>query len=74
MQNTHPDSVVLNRNNVHVLGTAGEVILYAHGFGCNQAMWDRVTPEFRSTHRQVLFDYVGSGKSDIAAFDPAKYA
>jgi sigma-B regulation protein RsbQ len=37
-------------------------------------MWDRVTPAFRSTHQQVLFDYVGSGKSDISAFDPDKYA
>lgn len=37
-------------------------------------MWDRVTPEFETTHRQVLFDYVGSGKSDISAFDAAKYA
>jgi sigma-B regulation protein RsbQ len=65
---------VLIRNNVKVLGTEGPVMLYAHGFGCNQNMWDRVTPAFVSTHKQVLFDYVGSGKSDPSAFDSAKYS
>jgi sigma-B regulation protein RsbQ len=65
---------VLIRNNVKVLGTEGPVMLYAHGFGCNQNMWDRVTPAFASTHKQVLFDYVGSGKSDPSAFDSAKYS
>ena len=65
---------ILARNNVKVIDGDGPVLLYAHGFGCNQNMWDRVTPAFKSTHRQVLFDYVGSGKSDIAAFDADKYA
>lgn len=67
-------STVLARNNVKVLAGDGPVLLYAHGFGCNQDMWDRVTPAFKSTHKQVLFDYVGSGQSDITAFDPDKYA
>ncbi|MBY0242993.1 MAG: alpha/beta hydrolase [Burkholderiaceae bacterium] len=65
---------VLVRNNVRVLEGNGPVLLYAHGFGCNQAMWDRVTPAFAATHQQVLFDYVGSGHSNIAAFDADKYA
>lgn len=37
-------------------------------------MWNRVTPAFASTHRQVLFDYVGSGKSDISAFNAKRYS
>ncbi len=65
---------VLERNNVHVLGNSGPVLLYAHGFGCNQTMWNRITPAFASTHCQVLFDYVGSGKSDLAAFDAKRYS
>lgn len=65
---------ILTRNNVKVIAGDGPVLLYAHGFGCNQNMWDRVTPAFKSAHQQVLFDYVGSGKSDISAFDPEKYA
>lgn len=65
---------ILVRNNVKVLEGDGPVLLYAHGFGCNQNMWDRVIPSFSSSYKQVLFDYVGSGRSDIAAFDPDKYA
>lgn len=63
----------LTRNNVNVLPNDGPVILYAHGFGCNQNMWDRVTPAFTATHKQVLFDYVGCGKSDPSAFNADKY-
>ncbi len=68
---------ILKRNNVLVSAARqpdAPVLLYAHGFGCNQRMWRHVTPAFEGTHRQVLFDYVGSGESDLAAFDPVKYA
>lgn len=64
---------VLRRNNVKVSGSGNPVLVFAHGFGCNQTMWDRVTPAFEATHKQVLFDYVGSGSSDWDAFDPVKY-
>lgn len=65
---------ILRRNNVHVLGDSGPVLLYAHGFGCQQTMWSRITPAFADGYRQVLFDYVGSGKSDLAAFDSQRYS
>jgi sigma-B regulation protein RsbQ len=65
---------IRKRNNVHILEGDGPVLLYAHGFGCNQTMWNRVTPAFQKTHKQILFDYVGSGKSDVAAFDPLRYS
>lgn len=65
---------IFDRNNVHVQGNNGPVLLYAQGFGCNQTMWNQVTPYFESTHRQVLFDYVGSGKSDLASFDAKRYS
>lgn len=64
----------LDRNNVHVEGNNGPVLLYAHGFGCNQTMWSRVTPAFATTHKQVLFDYVGSGNSNLASFDAKRYS
>lgn len=64
----------IQRNNVHMRGNSGPVLLYAHGFGCNQTMWNRITPAFAGTHKQVLMDYVGSGKSDLASFDPERYA
>ena len=65
---------VYRRNNLRVLDAEGPVILYAHGFGCNQTMWNKITPTFRQTHQQILFDYVGSGQSDLSAFDPHRYS
>lgn len=64
----------LKRNNVKVLGAAGPVLLYAHGFGCSQQMWNLITPAFAGSHQQILFDYVGSGQSELAAFDKRRYA
>jgi sigma-B regulation protein RsbQ len=49
-------------------------MLFAHGFGCDQNMWRFVTPAFEDDYRIILFDYVGSGKSDLAAYDPDRYS
>jgi sigma-B regulation protein RsbQ len=65
---------VLERNRVTVRGVpSGRPMLFAHGFGCDQAMWRFVAPDFEVDHRVVLFDHVGSGKSDLAAYDRQKY-
>lgn len=61
------------RNNVSDSGR-GPLLVYAHGFGCNQHMWDRVLPAFEATHRQVRFDYVGSGGTSLADYVPSRYA
>jgi sigma-B regulation protein RsbQ len=66
---------VLRRNNVVLSGRpGGRPMLFAHGFGCDQNMWRFVTPAFEDDYRIVLFDHVGAGKSDLAAYDRAKYA
>ncbi len=65
---------ILQRNHVQVKGETGPVLIYGNGFGCNQSMWDRITPAFESSHTQVLFDYVGTGQSDLRAFDEVRYA
>jgi sigma-B regulation protein RsbQ len=49
-------------------------ILFAHGFGCDQNMWRYVWPAFAASHRVVLFDYIGFGRSDAAAHDPDRHA
>ena len=49
-------------------------MLFAHGFGCDQNMWRYVTPAFEDEYRIVLFDYVGSGKSDLGAYDADRYS
>ena len=65
---------ILERNNVNVMGKGTQPVLFAHGFGCDQNMWRFVTPAFEEEYQIVLFDYVGSGQSDIAAYDPRRYA
>jgi sigma-B regulation protein RsbQ len=49
-------------------------MLFAHGFGCDQNMWRHVAPEFADEYRIVLFDHVGAGGSELAAYDRAKYS
>ena len=65
---------VLTRNNVKVAGRGTEPMLFAHGFGCDQNMWRLVAPAFAEDYRLVLFDYVGSGRSDLSAYDATRYA
>jgi len=36
-------------------------------------MWRFIVPAFEDRYKIVLFDYVGSGKSDLAAYDPKRY-
>ncbi len=36
-------------------------------------MWRNVAPAFASEYRTVLFDHVGAGKSELAAYDHARY-
>ena len=64
---------VLKRNNVTVFGHGEQAMVFAHGFGCDQNMWRYVTPAFEDDYRIVLFDYVGSGQSDLAAYDAVRY-
>ena len=64
---------IFERNNVKVSGQGSQPIVFAHGFGCDQNMWRFVAPAFESTHRVVLFDHVGCGRSDYGAYDDARH-
>jgi sigma-B regulation protein RsbQ len=65
---------VAERNRVRLSGVpSGRPMLFAHGYGCDQEMWRFLVPEFEVDHRVVLFDHVGSGKSDLSAYDRDKY-
>jgi sigma-B regulation protein RsbQ len=64
---------VQQRNNVHANGEGSPTIIFAHGFGCDQTMWQYLRPEFDHRYRTVLFDLVGSGQSDLSAYDYGKY-
>jgi sigma-B regulation protein RsbQ len=66
-------SGILERNNVHVSGQGSRHMVFAHGFGCDQHMWRFVAPAFEEDFKVVLFDYVGSGKSDLGAYSAERY-
>ncbi|MFI6587752.1 alpha/beta fold hydrolase [Embleya sp. NPDC050493] len=66
---------IRRRNNITVTGRAnGPVLLLAHGFGCDQNMWRLVLPALAEEFRVVLFDYVGSGRTDPSAWDERRYS
>jgi sigma-B regulation protein RsbQ len=66
---------VKRRNNVNVQGNLDSraTMVFAHGFGCDQSMWGALAPAFGERYRVVLYDLVGSGGSDLAAYDRSKY-
>jgi len=65
---------VLHRNNVKLSGSGTEPMIFAHGFGCDQNMWRSVAPAFEEEYRVILFDYVGSGGSDLSAYNAGRYS
>lgn len=65
---------IITRNNIKILGSGPKTLMLAHGFGCDQNMWQYVVPGLRDEYTLVLFDYVGSGKSQLSAFSEARYA
>lgn len=67
-------SKMQSKNNVNVIGEGERVMLFAHGYGCDQNMWRFITPAFQEQYKIVLFDHVGSGKSDLKAYNYEKYS
>jgi len=67
---------MVRRNNVRVLGAGPDkpTLLLCHGFGCNQHIWGYLVPTLVARYQLVLFDHVGAGESDPAAYDSIKYA
>ncbi|MCM3587534.1 alpha/beta hydrolase [Mesobacillus maritimus] len=65
---------ILFRKNVKVIGNGPQTILFAPGFGCDQTVWEVVAKAFANDYKLVLFDYVGTGQSDVKAYDIKKYS
>ena len=55
---------VLRPNNVFVSGVGSRALVFVHGFGCGQHMWQLVAPAFEDRYRVVLLDLVGAGQSE----------
>src|SRR5574343_356796 len=65
----------LVRNNVTVSGNlqAGKTIVFVNGLGCDQHVWQQVTPAFAADYRLVLFDNVGAIASNQEYFSGRQY-
>lgn len=64
---------IVDRNHVTVSGQARPLMLFSHGFGCDQSMWRAVARRFEDRARVVLFDHVGAGQSLSEAYDPVRH-
>ena len=65
---------VLRRNNVHIVGQGKPPLLLCNGFGYNRSLWQPLVAALAPHHQVILFDHVGTGESDPAAYDEDKYA
>jgi len=64
---------VIERNNVNIRGRGGRPMIFAHGYGCDQTIWQLVAPSFEKEYETILFDHVGAGRSDTSHYDRTKY-
>ncbi len=65
---------ILKRNNVNIIGSGEQTIVLGHGFGCDQNIWQFITPYFENNYKIILYDYVGSGHSDKTQYDKKRYS
>lgn len=65
---------IVKRNNINITGGGEKTVLLAHGFGCDQNMWRFMLPELEKQFTVIVFDYVGSGQSDLESFSTKRYS
>ena len=61
------------RHNVTIAGNGPASMVFAHGFGCDQNMWRLMAPSYEDRYRTIRYDLVGSGRSDLSAYDRERY-
>lgn len=59
--------------NVNIVGEGATTLVFGHGFGSAQTVWQHQIMAFKDHYRLVLFDYVGCGQSNIQAYNPLIY-
>ena len=61
------------RNNGRIRGEGSKTLLFAHGFGCEQRIWEPVIEALSNSYKIVTFDYVGCGESDFSNYISKRY-
>lgn len=64
---------IRKRNNVQIQGHGPHILMFGNGFGCDQKLWRHVAPAFEKDFTTVLFDYIGTGGTDVKAFPVKRY-
>lgn len=63
------------RHNVNILGRGSKTLVFSHGFGTNQSIWEFIMPYFDlKKYRIVLFDLMGACSTDASHFDYTRYS
>ena len=66
---------VLQRHNVTRTGAGtGKQLIFTHGYGCDQNVWQPVARALAASHEVVLYDCAGSGGADPSLYDPDRHA
>lgn len=65
---------ILKRLNVNAIGAGKPPLLFCNGFNCNQHIWNYLTPVLAKHYQLILFDQMGTGGSDLSAYDAQRYA
>uniref|UniRef100_A0A2N9FE44 AB hydrolase-1 domain-containing protein n=1 Tax=Fagus sylvatica TaxID=28930 RepID=A0A2N9FE44_FAGSY len=66
--------IVEEAHNVKVLGSGGQNIILAHGFGTDQSVWKHLVPHLTENYRVILYDNMGAGTTNPEYFDFERYS
>lgn len=66
--------VIMRRNNVRIIGEGTQTLLFCNGFGCSQQIWRYLSTPLANRYRVVLFDYIGTGESDLGSYSWQVYS
>ncbi|WP_417666184.1 alpha/beta fold hydrolase [Pseudidiomarina sp.] len=69
-----PKVDIRRRNHIIEHRKQGRPVLFGHGFGCDQLIWEPVISFMPATIAPITFDHVGCGRSDFRAYTLKKYS
>lgn len=65
---------IQQRHRISISGGGTKTMIFAHGFACDQNIWDRVAPAFEKNFRVVRFDHIGNKSQDAEIYKSEKYS
>ena len=74
MSASDPTRGAIARNHVRITGEGPGTLVFGHGLGGDGRSWRHVLPAFEPRWRTVVYDHVGSGGSQVGAYDAARHA